>query len=339
MPSSGPSVVGRVAQGLGVTILVAAAVYIAIRLSELVFHLAPDSGTIAAFEVAGVLLVGYTLSHRLGAAIKAWAAQNNRFAQVTAIGLLVDLVVAAGVVLALFAVFNVGLSTLLFGGALTGVILALASQTLLANVFSGIILAVATPFRLGDRISIISSSYGALAPTYAHELLYPAYSGQVVQAGLFYTTLRLDNGRIAKVPNSVVITALVVVIPPREPHLLRVRMSLPHAFSPGQLAEAVAHPPRPYSPAAPGHSGPEVRVIDIGAASWDGLVSVWTTDTDDDKIRDEVLGAVQPALARALATVPAAPSTGPAPPPTGPPSSGQVLAPTAVSGEDAPRKG
>lgn len=305
MPPGRASIAGRVLQGLGVTILVAAAVGIAIRLVEVLFHIPATSATIEGFEVAGVLVVGYTLSHRLGAAIKAWAAQNNRFAQVTAIGLFVDLLVAAGVVLALFAVFNVGLSTLLFGGALTGVILALASQTLLANVFSGLILAVATPFRLGDRISIISANYGALAPTYAHELLYPAYTGRVVQAGLFYTTMRLDSGRIAKVPNSVVISSLVVVFSSSEAHLVRIRLTLPHVVSPNALVDAVAHPARPYTPVAPGHDGPQVRVVDVSAASWDGLVSVWTTEPDDEKIRDEVLAAVQPVVARLAGTSPA----------------------------------
>ncbi|HEV2449169.1 MAG TPA: mechanosensitive ion channel family protein [Thermoplasmata archaeon] len=313
VPPGRASIAGRVLQGLGVTILVAAAVGIAIRLVEVLFHIPGTSATVEAFEVAGVLVVGYTLSHRLGAAIKAWAAQNNRFAQVTAIGLFVDLLVAAGVVLALFAVFNVGLSTLLFGGALTGVILALASQTLLANVFSGLILAVAAPFHHGDRISIISANYGALAPTYAHELLYPAYTGRVVQAGLFYTTMVLDSGRIAKVPNSVVIASLVVVFASSEAHLVRVRLTLPHLVSPGALVDAVAHPARPYSPVAPGHDGPQVRVADVSAASWDGLVSVWTTEPDDEKIRDEILAAVQPVVARLAGLIPATSTGTPAP--------------------------
>ncbi|MCI4335455.1 MAG: mechanosensitive ion channel family protein [Thermoplasmata archaeon] len=297
MSSNTGGMLRRVGQGLAITLVVAAAVVIAIRLVELAFHLAPGSTLVQGFEVAGVLVVGYTLSHRLTAAIKVWAAQNDRLSQVTAIGLLLDGVVAAGAVFALFAVFNVGLSTLLFGGALTGVVLALASQTLLANAFSGLSLIVAAPFRNGDRVSIISSSFGTLAPTYAHEMLSPAYTGRVLECGLFYTTLRLDTGQIAQVPNSVVIAALVVIHGRDQPHRLRIRVTLPHTVSLEQFSRAVAHPANPYAAPPPGFNGPEIRVAEIAPLSWDAVVTVWTLQPDDDQVRDQFLRVVLPQLA------------------------------------------
>ncbi|MCI4346713.1 MAG: mechanosensitive ion channel family protein [Thermoplasmata archaeon] len=302
-------ILSRVFEGLGVTIAVAAAVLISLRLAVVAFRLAPTGPTVQVLEVAGVLIVGYTLSHRLTAAVKLWAQQNDRLAQITAIGLLLDLLVAAGVVLALFAVFNVGLSTILYGSALTGVVLALASQTLLANIFSGLVLIAASPFRNGDRISIISSSYGAIAPTYAHELVYPGYTGRVEGAGLFYTSLRLDGGQLAKIPNSVVIGALVVNLPAQEARLQRVRVTLPHTLTFSELQEAVAHPGQPFPPTPVGRPGPNVDVADVGPASWDGLVTLWTTEPDEDKVRGHVLRAILPKLAQ-----PAGP-----PPPSPPP--------------------
>ncbi|MCI4363483.1 MAG: mechanosensitive ion channel family protein [Thermoplasmata archaeon] len=301
-------ILGRVLEGLGVTVLVAAAVVLAIRLTELAFRLSPASQLVQVFEVAGVLIVGYTLSHRLAAAVKAWARQNDRLAQSTAIGLLLDLLVAVGVVLALFAVFNVGLSTILYGSALTGVVLALASQTLLANVFAGLALIVASPFRNGDRISIISSSYGALAPSYAHEMVYPSYTGRVEGAGLFYTSLRLDGGQLAKVPNSVVIGALVVILSVREARLQRVRVTLPHTMTLEVLRDAVAHPAEPFPPTPEGRAGPNVEIAEIGAASWDGLVTLWTSEPDEDKVRGLVLRAILPKLAQPPVRSPPSPT-------------------------------
>jgi small-conductance mechanosensitive channel len=298
--------VGRVLEGLGITILVAAAVLIALRIAEITFHLSASSQLVQAFEVAGVLIVGYTLSHRLTAAVKAWARQNDRLSQITAIGLLLDLLVAAGVALALFAVFNVGLSTILYGSALTGVVLALASQSLLANVFSGLVLIIASPYRNGDRIAIISSSYGALGSSYPHEMLYPEYTGRVEGAGLFYTTLRLTNGRLAKIPNSVVIAALVVNLSANEPYLVRVRVTLPHTFPFEAFKEAVAHPAAPFPIAPEGSGAPVVDVADVGPTSWDGLVTLWTTEPDADKVRGLVLRSILPKLAPPAAASPPA---------------------------------
>ena len=85
---------------------------------------------------------------------------------------------------------------LLVGGAVTGVILGIAAQQSLANVFSGMILLTARPFRVGDQIDIRSGALSGLL------------EGTVTEISLTYVLLETENGPV-HVPNSQVLAAAV----------------------------------------------------------------------------------------------------------------------------------
>jgi small-conductance mechanosensitive channel len=85
---------------------------------------------------------------------------------------------------------------LLVGGAVTGVIIGIAAQQSLANVFSGMILLTSRPFRVGDRIDIRSGALGGLL------------EGAVIEISLTYVLLDTENG-LVHVPNSQVLAAAV----------------------------------------------------------------------------------------------------------------------------------
>ncbi|MCI4366857.1 MAG: mechanosensitive ion channel family protein [Thermoplasmata archaeon] len=208
------------------------------------------------------------------------------------VGLFFNLFVVFGIILYLASVDRVSLQNLFLGSALAGVVLGLASQTLLGNVFAGITMVLWGPFHVGDRVSIISASYGALSPSYPHELLYPTYTGSVIDLGLLYTVLRLDSGQLAKVPNSVVFQALVVNVSQSPERAIRVRMTFPMSL-PVTAVEA-ALPALPALPGllAPGCPAPHLIVADLGTSTWDGVIVLWATHHDEDRVRDAVLRAV-----------------------------------------------
>ena len=85
---------------------------------------------------------------------------------------------------------------LVVGGAVTGVILGIAAQQSLANVFSGMILLTARPFRVGDQIDIRSGALSGLL------------EGTVTEISLTYVLLETENGPV-HVPNSQVLAAAV----------------------------------------------------------------------------------------------------------------------------------
>ena len=91
---------------------------------------------------------------------------------------------------------GVPLGHLLVGGALTGVVLGIALQQALGNVFAGLVLLFARPFVVGDRIRVRSGAMGGVI------------DGVVAAMGLTYVTLETGEG-LLKVPNAGMLAAAV----------------------------------------------------------------------------------------------------------------------------------
>jgi small-conductance mechanosensitive channel len=99
--------------------------------------------------------------------------------------------------------FGVPVRQLLIGGALTSVFVGIAAQQALGNVFAGMVLVFAHPFRVGDPVRLRA---GALGGT---------LDGTVREIGITY--VRLDTGgSVVSVPNSQVLNAVIGPIPPAE---------------------------------------------------------------------------------------------------------------------------
>jgi small conductance mechanosensitive channel len=109
------------------------------------------------------------------------------------------------------AVAGISPGTLALGGAFTAVVLGLAAQQTLGNLFAGIVLLTARPFRVGERVRLQAGAVGG------------TIEGIVSSLGLLYTTFARGQDRI-QVPNNVVLSA--VVVPLREPAAINVRVHL-----------------------------------------------------------------------------------------------------------------
>jgi small-conductance mechanosensitive channel len=97
--------------------------------------------------------------------------------------------------------FDVPIGQLVLGGALTSVFVGIAAQQALSNVFAGIVLLLAHPFRVGDTIRLRAGAIGG------------QLDGTVTEIGITY--VRLDTGgSIMSVPNSQVLNAIVGPVPP-----------------------------------------------------------------------------------------------------------------------------
>jgi small-conductance mechanosensitive channel len=104
----------------------------------------------------------------------------------TAVGYLVLL-------FAMFAVLGVSLQHLLIGAGLAGVILGIAAQQSLSNIFAAIVLLATRPFVVGDNIRVRSGVIGVL-------------DCEVLGIGLTYVTVRTDDG-VLKIPNSAMLAS------------------------------------------------------------------------------------------------------------------------------------
>lgn len=99
----------------------------------------------------------------------------------TVTGMILVLIVTIGLL-------GVSATKLLAAAGVTGIIIGLAAQQSLGNVFAGIVLMVARPFVVGQRISVRSGSFGGI------------FDGEVRSMGLTYVELTTDDG-VVKIPN------------------------------------------------------------------------------------------------------------------------------------------
>jgi small-conductance mechanosensitive channel len=114
-------------------------------------------------------------------------------------------VMLAGYLIAAISVCDlVGLQLrqLLVGGAITGIILGLAAQPVLGNLFAGLVLLFARPYVPGQRVRVMSGAING------------PHVGVIVSAGLLYTVLDTADGPL-NIPNSSLLASAVGPTAPR----------------------------------------------------------------------------------------------------------------------------
>jgi small-conductance mechanosensitive channel len=111
------------------------------------------------------------------------------------------LIGAVTTLLVTLVLFDVPVGQLLLGGALTSVFVGIAAQQALSNVFAGLVLLLARPFKPGDSIRLRA---GALSGE---------IGGTVSEIGITYVRLATPDGMVS-VPNSQVLNAVVGPLPP-----------------------------------------------------------------------------------------------------------------------------
>jgi len=100
----------------------------------------------------------------------------------------------------------------LVGIGFFGIVLGLAAQSVLGNLFSGLMILAARPFNIDDRIALVTWQYGKFAPSLSHGWLEPAYTGIVKGITLTYTRILTDSDTLLKVPNSIITQSLIMNI-------------------------------------------------------------------------------------------------------------------------------
>jgi small-conductance mechanosensitive channel len=118
-------------------------------------------------------------------------------------------VLLVGLIIVLFTtlqLFGIQVGQLLAAGAVTSVLVGIAAQQSLSNIFAGMVLLLSRPFRVGDAIRLRAGALGG------------QLDGVVTEIGITY--IRLDTGdSVMSVPNSQVLAAAVGPVPrkPEEP--------------------------------------------------------------------------------------------------------------------------
>jgi small-conductance mechanosensitive channel len=161
--------------------------------------------------VLSLLALGWAVARDVGRAAAPTLFKRMDPSTAGTVGFIVRLVTVAITLGLALEIAGASASSLIAGSAFTAVILGLAAQQTLGNLFAGMVLLSARPFRVGERIRLQAGAVGG------------QLEGVVSSLGLLYTTLARGEDRIM-VPNNVVLSA--AVLPLREPAPVDVRVRL-----------------------------------------------------------------------------------------------------------------
>jgi hypothetical protein len=170
--------------------------------------------------VIALVILGWTIARDIGRAAAPTFFRRMDPGTAGTVGFLMRLVTMLVTVLVALNIAKVSASTIVAGSAFTAVIIGLAAQQTLGNLFAGLVLLSARPFRVGERVRLQAGALGG------------QIQGIVSSLGLLYTTLARGEDRIM-VPNNQVLAAAVV--PLREPDSVDVRVRLSAGIRPSQV--------------------------------------------------------------------------------------------------------
>jgi small conductance mechanosensitive channel len=187
--------------------------------------------------VVALMILGWAIARDVGRSFGPALFRRLDPATAGTVGFLIRLLTVVVALLVALRVAGIEAKTLALGGAFTAVIVGLAAQQTLGNVFAGTVLLSARPFRVGDRVRLQG---GQLAGQ---------LEGTISSLGLLYTTFARGEDSIM-VPNSVVLN--VAVLPLREPEAVNLRARLRPGMTPsdlqvlleGSLTTPLRSPPR-----------------------------------------------------------------------------------------------
>jgi small-conductance mechanosensitive channel len=170
--------------------------------------------------VIALVILGWAFARDVGRAVGPAMFRRMDPATAGTVGFLLRLVTIGIALLVALNVAGLDPTTLALGGAVTAVVLGLAAQQTLGNVFAGTVLLSARPFRVGDRVRLKGGPVAGQV------------EGVVSSLGLLYLTLASGDDSIM-VPNSVVLS--MAVIPLREPDGVDLRARLPAGILPSDV--------------------------------------------------------------------------------------------------------
>ncbi len=192
------------------------------------------------------------------------------------------------------AIIRVTVSEALAAGGFAGIVVGLASQFVLSNIFGGIVLILTRPFKVGDRITFTTWQYGLMVPTYppkffSQDYLVPGYTGTVTEVNLMYTIIVDDNNVPIKVPNSIMAQAAIFVHSSSETRRVRTRYEVPKDLDPELVIAKVKDEVRKLPIVA---DDPTVRVIETSRDTYVIAIDANCKTIYEEEARNDILLAV-----------------------------------------------
>ncbi|MEM2136747.1 MAG: mechanosensitive ion channel [Candidatus Methanomethylicia archaeon] len=151
-----------------------------------------------------------------------------------------NIIIVGGYILIGFIILTIfettGIGTIA-GATVTGLVVGLGLQPILANLFAGLIILGTGFMKPGTRIKIsggipISPSLFPAYKAFSRDEYIPTLRGIVNEIGLMYTKILSDDGELVKIPNNMALSSSIVLEERSEPKTVKVRYEFPVKFDP-----------------------------------------------------------------------------------------------------------
>ncbi len=129
-------------------------------------------------------------------------------------------------------------TAVLASAAFGGLVVGLALQPTLGSFFAGILLLASGEMRPGSQVRILTwhiPFQWAFTPGYKYfspDQVYPGYLAEVMEVGLFFTTVLTEEGQVMRIPNSILATDAAVIRYTNTDFIFNVRYEFPGSFDP-----------------------------------------------------------------------------------------------------------
>jgi small conductance mechanosensitive channel len=214
---------GQAKRAKGGVVLVALAIIAVLIVFSRRRDLFPGYGTeVRIGTVIALVLLGTALARWLGQGMAPGLFRRLDPATAGTVGFLLRLLTVVVTLIVALRIAGVAPETLAVGGAFTAVVLGLAAQQTIGNLFAGTVLITTRPFRVGERVRLTG---GATAGS---------IEGIVGSLGLFYTTV-IEGQNRTMIPNSVVLQ--LAISPLREPERVELRARFDAGVTPAEVQQ------------------------------------------------------------------------------------------------------
>ncbi len=153
--------------------------------------------------------------------------------------LVLGYIVLGFMVLALFEVTGI---SAVAGATVSGLVIGLGLQPILANLFAGLIilgtgfLKPGTEVKISGGLPLATVAFPAYK-MFSRDEFMPTLRGVVMEVGLLHTKILSDSGEIVKIPNNLAFSNSVVMEEKEEPKTVRVRYEFPVEYDPDMVLE------------------------------------------------------------------------------------------------------
>ncbi|MEM4471245.1 MAG: mechanosensitive ion channel family protein [Zestosphaera sp.] len=169
---------------------------------------------------------------------------------------------------------GINLSGLLLAGGITGIIIGFALQNVVANLVSGIFLAIERPVRIGDGISLGS------------------VTGVVEDVNIFSTIIRTYDGLFVRVPNSTVFTSNITNYTAHVARRFEYVIGISYGDDAKKAIEVIKKVIEEH-PLALKRPEPQVFVDNLGESSVNIIIRVWAPSQEWYTVKMDLLWEIK----------------------------------------------